>query len=60
MGAFLDLARLRDGGRTSDIRRLWDHVGHGVPFLMSAIVMLMLFGLHLLIVHRTKLKFKTS
>ncbi|WP_339315658.1 MFS transporter [Paenibacillus sp. FSL R10-2734] len=40
--------------------RLWDHVGHGVPFLMSAIVMLMLFGLHLLIVHRTKLKFKTN
>ncbi len=40
--------------------RLWDHVGHGVPFLMSAIVMLMLFGLHLLIVHRTKLKFKPS
>lgn len=40
--------------------RLWDHVGHGVPFLASAIVMLLLFGLHLLIVHRTKQKFKTS
>lgn len=36
--------------------KLWDSVGHGVPFLASAIVMVMLFVLHLLIVHRTKLK----
>lgn len=34
--------------------KLWDSVGHGVPFLASAIVMLLLFGLHLLIVHRSK------
>ncbi|GGF85528.1 putative glycolipid permease LtaA [Paenibacillus albidus] len=34
--------------------KLWDTVGHGVPFLASACVMLLLFGLHLLIVHRTK------
>lgn len=40
--------------------KLWDSVGHGVPFLASAIVMLMLFGLHLLIVHRTKKKFHMS
>lgn len=33
--------------------KLWDSVGHGVPFLLSAFVMLLLFGLHLLIVHRT-------
>ncbi|MDQ0193110.1 MFS transporter [Paenibacillus wynnii] len=36
--------------------KLWDTVGHGVPFLASALVMLLLFILHLLIVHRTKLK----
>lgn len=36
--------------------KLWDTVGHGTPFLASAIVMLLLFILHLLIVHRTKLK----
>lgn len=40
--------------------KLWDAVGHGVPFLASAIVMLMLFGLHLLIVHRTKMKFNPN
>ncbi|MFE4711851.1 MULTISPECIES: MFS transporter [unclassified Paenibacillus] len=33
--------------------KLWDSVGHGVPFLVSAFVMLLLFGLHLLIVRRT-------
>lgn len=36
--------------------KLWDSVGHGVPFLASAIVMVLLFGLHLLIVHRSKQK----
>jgi MFS transporter, DHA1 family, multidrug resistance protein len=36
--------------------KLWDSVGHGVPFLLSAVVMLLLFTLHLLIVHRTKLR----
>ena len=36
--------------------KLWDTVGHGVPFLASAVVMLLLFVLHLLIVRRTKLK----
>ncbi|WP_052088085.1 MFS transporter [Paenibacillus wynnii] len=36
--------------------KLWDTVGHGVPFLVSGFVMLLLFILHLLIVHRTKLK----
>ena len=36
--------------------KLWDTAGHGVPFFLSAIVMLLLFVLHLLIVHRTKLK----
>ncbi|MNN91331.1 hypothetical protein D3C81_2094340 [compost metagenome] len=36
--------------------KLWDSVGHSIPFLASAFVMLLLFGLHLLIVHRTKLK----
>ncbi|WNS45805.1 MFS transporter [Paenibacillus sp. MMS20-IR301] len=36
--------------------RLWDSVSHGAPFLASAGVMVLLFGLHLLIVHRTKLK----
>lgn len=40
--------------------KLWDNVGHGVPFLASAIVMLTLFGLHLLIVYRTKLKFSSN
>lgn len=40
--------------------KLWDSVGHGVPFLLSAVVMLLLFGLHLLIVHRTKLKYRSS
>jgi DHA1 family multidrug resistance protein-like MFS transporter len=40
--------------------KLWDSVGHGVPFLASAIVMVLLFGLHLLIVHRTKLKFNPN
>ncbi|UQZ36284.1 MFS transporter [Paenibacillus sp. PK3_47] len=36
--------------------RLWDSVSHSAPFLASSAVMLLLFGLHLLIVHRTKLK----
>ncbi|WP_410511656.1 MFS transporter [Paenibacillus sp. BR2-3] len=40
--------------------KLWDTVGHGVPFLLSAVVMLMLFVLHLMIVHRTKLKAGTN
>ncbi|ASA21000.1 MFS transporter [Paenibacillus donghaensis] len=40
--------------------KLWDSVGHGVPFLASAVVMVLLFVLHLLIVHRTKLKLKLS
>lgn len=40
--------------------KLWDSVGHGVPFLASAIVMLLLFGLHLLIVHRSKHKFNVN
>ncbi|WP_151734804.1 MFS transporter ['Paenibacillus yunnanensis' Narsing Rao et al. 2020] len=36
--------------------RLWDEAGHSAPFLASACVMLLLFGLHLLIVRRTKLR----
>lgn len=36
--------------------KLWDSVSHSAPFLASAGVMILLFGLHLLIVHRTKLK----
>lgn len=40
--------------------KLWDTVGHGVPFLASAFVMLLLFVLHLLIVHRTKLKLSAN
>ncbi|KWX73900.1 MFS transporter [Paenibacillus jilunlii] len=36
--------------------KLWDSVGHSTPFLASAFVMVLLFGLHLLIVHRTKRK----
>lgn len=35
---------------------LWDSVSHSAPFLASSAVMLLLFGLHLLIVRRTKLK----
>jgi len=38
--------------------KLWDSVGHGVPFLASAVVMVLLFVLHLVIVHRTSLKVK--
>ncbi|MDT3425693.1 MFS family permease [Paenibacillus forsythiae] len=34
--------------------RLWDSVGHGTPFVASACVMVLLFGLHLAIVRRTK------
>ncbi|WP_019911529.1 MFS transporter [Paenibacillus sp. HW567] len=40
--------------------KLWDSVGHSTPFLLSAFVMVLLFGLHLLIVHRTKRKTGTS
>ncbi|WP_052092023.1 MFS transporter [Paenibacillus sp. FSL H7-0357] len=40
--------------------RLWDSVSHSAPFLASSFVMVLLFGLHLLIVHRTKLKAGTS
>jgi MFS family permease len=40
--------------------KLWDSVSHSAPFLASAFVMVLLFGLHLLIVHRTKLKHSTS
>lgn len=36
--------------------RLWDSVSHSAPFLASSLVMVLLFGLHLLIVRRTKLK----
>ncbi|OKP80018.1 MFS transporter [Paenibacillus sp. P3E] len=40
--------------------KLWDSVGHSAPFLASAFVMVLLFGLHLLIVHRTGRKTWTS
>ncbi|MNC05354.1 putative glycolipid permease LtaA [compost metagenome] len=40
--------------------KLWDSVGHSTPFLASAFVMVLLFGLHLLIVHRTKRKLGTG
>ncbi|MNL76465.1 hypothetical protein D3C87_2024370 [compost metagenome] len=40
--------------------KLWDTVGHSTPFLASAFVMVLLFGLHLLIVHRTKRKLGTG
>ncbi len=40
--------------------KLWDSVGHSSPFLASAFVMVLLFGLHLLIVHRTKRKLGTG
>ncbi|CAH1190701.1 putative glycolipid permease LtaA [Paenibacillus auburnensis] len=40
--------------------KLWDSVSHSAPFLASAAVMVLLFGLHLLIVHRTKLKHNPS
>lgn len=40
--------------------KLWDSVGHSTPFLASAFVMVLLFGLHLLIVHRTARKTGTS
>ncbi|WP_379153305.1 MFS transporter [Paenibacillus sp. sgz5001063] len=40
--------------------KLWDSVGHSTPFLVSAFVMVLLFGLHLLIVHRTGRKTGTS
>lgn len=36
--------------------KLWDSVSHNAPFLASSLVMVLLFCLHLLIVHRTKLK----
>ncbi|WP_317983784.1 MFS transporter [Paenibacillus spiritus] len=36
--------------------RLWDRVGHWVPFFASALVMLCLFALHLVIVRRTAQK----
>lgn len=36
--------------------RLWDSVSHSAPFLASAVVMVLLAGLHLLIVRRTRLK----
>lgn len=40
--------------------KLWDSVGHGVPFTASAAVMLLLFFLHLAIVRRTKHKADAS
>lgn len=40
--------------------KLWDTVGHSSPFLASAVVMVMLFILHLLIIHRTKLKVQAT
>ncbi|AHV97099.1 MFS transporter [Paenibacillus sabinae] len=36
--------------------KLWDSVGHGVPFIASSFVMVLLFFLHLAIVRRTKRK----
>ncbi|AIQ46746.1 MFS transporter [Paenibacillus sp. FSL R7-0273] len=40
--------------------RLWDSVSHGAPFLASAVVMVLLAGLHLLILHRNKLRHSSS
>lgn len=36
--------------------KMWDSISHSAPFLASAVVMVLLFGLHLLIVHRTNRK----
>ncbi|WP_025690690.1 MFS transporter [Paenibacillus zanthoxyli] len=36
--------------------KLWDTVSHGAPFVASACAMVLLFVLHLTIVHRTKLR----